>query len=229
MKLTTILLIISLSAGITGYCQKNENMNQKPFKVPMQKGKNKTIQYKTLEIEPLNLFVQDRPFNDRSVHIQLELNCKEGDEKLHTFLWYYEKGREPLTNYPQIFGKYLYSLEIGAQDAVTFVVEEVNFGKQFYINIGEKAKIGELTVKFSGSIDVMGVSSDGGVHGNESYAQYELLLSENKDEKIFSFTSLNANSQKPQVFKWKNYEVQVLYDDLTILKLAVFQTADEKK
>lgn len=229
MKLTIFLLAISLCLGLTGFSQKNKDMTPKPLKTLMNKGKNNLIQYKTLEIDPTNLYVQDRPFNDRSTHIQLELNSKEGDKNFHTFLWYFEKGRDPLTNYPQVFGKYLYSLEIGVEDAVTFVVEEVNFEKQFYLNLGDEANIGKLTVKFSGSIDAMGASSDGRVHGNESYAEYELLLSENKEEKKISFTSLNANSQKPQSFKWKNYEIKVLYDDLKILKLVVFQTAADKK
>lgn len=221
MNARNIYFLLLVFLTCEGYSQNKANMT-KPLRVSLNKGQNKVMHYQGFEIEPINLYVQDRPYNDRSVHIQLELNIKKGDKLFHTFLWFSESGNAPPPNYPQVWEKYLFSLDIGANDAVTFVVEELNFGKPFFINIGKEAEFGTLTVKFSESTDVMGASSNGDFNAT-SYAIYELLLSENKEEKKISFTSLDKNSQKIQ-FKWKNYEIKVLKDDLKMMKLVVFKS-----
>lgn len=206
-----------------GYSQTSANTNEYPFKIKLQKGANASFTHNALSINPINLFIQDKPWNDRSAHIQLELDIKEQKNAIHTFLWYFEKGRNPLTNYPLVYGKYLYSLEIDAANNVSLVIDTLSFEKPFYIEISKEAHIGNLKIRFKESMDVMGARTAGdGSPQNESYAEYELVVGNNKEEKTFSFTSLNENDKTTPVLKWKNYEIKILYTDLRLLKLAVY-------
>jgi hypothetical protein len=184
----------------------------------LQKGKNKLINYKKLEIDPVNLFIQERPWNEASAHIELELKINDNDKVFHTYLWYNEKGVAPLINYPLAFGNYIYSLEINKNDAVTFVIDELDFGIPFFIELGKEAKIENITIKFIESRDVMGRASEG--TNSYSYAKYTLLVIENKDEKEFSFNSLNFDEQE-HVLSWKNYEMKVVHTEIRSLKLVV--------
>jgi hypothetical protein len=220
VKIITINLLFILSISLMGFAQNEKKMNMEPLRISMQKGENKVINYKTLEVDPVNLFIQERPWNDRSVDIQLELNIKENDKTFHTYLWYNEPGKDPLTNYPKAWGRYIYSLEIDKNDAVNFVVDELKFGVPFFIELGKEAKIGNLTINFKESMDVMGARRDGDSR-YDSYAEYKLKVFENKDEKEFSFTSLNINDEKEQVLTWKNYEIKVLVTEIRSLKLVV--------
>jgi hypothetical protein len=216
MKLSLIILSVIVLLGFT---QKEKKVNHQYY-VSLKKGVNSTINYKTLTVEPTNLFIQSRPWNDKSVHIQLEMNVKENDQTYHTFLWYNEKGsRTPPTNYPMAWGKYSYGLEVSKKDEVSFTIDELTFGSPFYIELNKKAAIGELAVNFSESIDVMGQSVNGSQ--NDSYAEYQLLVSDTKEETKLKFTSLNVNNGKIQVLKWKNYDIAILETEIDALKIKI--------
>ncbi len=214
-------IMLSLYTGLNGYAQTGINMDRKPFKTAfLNKGANPLIQYKTLEINPVNLFVQDKPWSDRSVQIQLELKVTEKDKKFSTFLWYYSEVNNPPQNYPQAFGKYAYGLEISKQQDVQLVVDELNLENPFFINLGHDAIIGDLTVNFKESVDVMGASLDGKPSKYDSYADYQLGLSENGQQETLSFSSVDFNEGRGSL-KWKDYEIKILYYDMKLLQLVV--------
>lgn len=221
IKKIKISLLLLLSMGAIGYAQTKKTMNSGTFKAPLNKGENKLIHFKTLTITPVNLFIQDKPWNDRSASIQLELNIEEGAKKFHTFLWYFE-GKDQAINYPLAWGNYVFSLEIEDQEAVQLVVDTLNFGIPFFINFGQDAIIGDLMINFKEVVDVMDAPSlDGSSSKAESYAEYDLVLSANKTQKKLSFNSLNFYNKTEMSLAWNDYEIMVLYTDLNSLKLMV--------
>lgn len=207
--------------GSIGRAQTKKTMNGNTFKAPLNKGENKLIHFKTLTITPVNLFIQDKPWNDRSASIQLELNIEEGAKKFHTFLWYFE-GKDLGINYPMAWGNYVFSLEIKDQEAVQLVVDRLNFGKSFFIYFGQDAIIGDLKINFKEVVDVMDAPSlDGSPSDTESYAEYDLVLSANKEQKKLSFNSLNFYDKTELLLEWNDYEIMVLYTEINSLKLSV--------
>ncbi len=224
-----ISILTLLFTGLQGYAQSGSNMNQTAFKIPLHKGENKVTKYKTLEITPVNLFIQDKPWNDKSANIQLELSVKTDNKPFKTFLWYFQKDKNPPANYPQASGKYIYSLEISPQETIQLTVDTLSFEKPFFLTLGQDAKIGDLTVNFTESMDVMGARSENEApSNNDSYAEYYLALSENKEQKTLSFFSSNVNNKAEQSLKWGDYEIIVLYDDLKLLKLIVYNRKIKK-
>jgi len=221
LKKIKIFLLLLVSMGSIGYAQTKKTMNNGTFKAPLSKGENKLIHYKTLSITPVNLFMQDKPWNDRSASIQLELNIEEGAKKFHTFLWYFE-GKEQAVNYPLAWGNYVFSLEIKDQEAVQLVVDTLSFGKPFFIYFGQDAIIGDLKINFKEVVDVMDAPSlDGSPSDAESYAEYDLVLSANKEQKKLSFNSLNFYNKTEMLLEWNEYEIKVLYTEINSLKLMV--------
>ncbi|MCE9540612.1 MAG: hypothetical protein K8R85_15545 [Bacteroidetes bacterium] len=217
-----LLLLLLLSIGSIGNAQTKKTMNSSAFKSSLNKGENKLIHYKTLTITPVNLFIQDKPWNDRSASIQLELNIEEGTKKFHTFLWYFEKGKDQAINYPLAWGNYVFSMEIKDQETVQLVVDTLNLGTPFFINFGENAIIGDLKINFKEVTDVMDAPSlDGAPSDAESYAEYDLVLSSNKEQKTLSFNSLNFYNKTEMSLEWNEYKIIVLYTDLNSLKLMV--------
>jgi hypothetical protein len=221
LKKIKIFLLLLLSMGTIGYAQTKKTMNSSTFKAPLNKGENKLIHYKTVAITPVNLFIQDRPWNDRSASIQLELNIEEGAKKFHTFLWYFE-GKDQAVNYPLAWGNYVFSLEIKDQEMVQLVVDTLSFGKSFFIYFGQDAIIGDLKINFKEVVDVMDAPSlDGSSSGADSYAEYDLILSANKEQKKLSFNSLNFYNKTEMLLEWNEYEIKVLYTEINSLKLMV--------
>lgn len=221
LKKIKIFLLLLLSMGTIGYAQTKKTMNSSTFKTPLNKGENKLIHFKTLTITPVNLFIQDKPWNDRSASIQLELNIEEGVKKFHTFLWYFE-GKDQAVNYPLAWENYVFSLEIKDQEAVQLVFDTLSFGKSFFINFGQDAIIGDIKINFKEVTDVMDAPSlDGSPSDTESYAEYDLVLSANKEQKTLSFNSLNFYNKTEMLLEWNEYEIMVLYTEINSLKLMV--------
>lgn len=221
LKKIKIFLLLLLSMGSIGYAQTKKTMNSSMFKASLNKGENKLIHYKTVAITPVNLFIQDKPWNDRSASIQLELNIEEGEKKFHTFLWYFE-GKDQAVNYPLAWENYVFSLEIKAQEAVQLVVETLDFGKPFFINLGKDAIIGDLKINFNEVMDVMGARMpDSPPSNTDSYAKYDLILYANKEQKKLSFNSLNFYNKTEKLLEWNEYQIMVLYTEINSLKLSV--------
>lgn len=221
LKKIKLFLLLLLAMGSIGYAQTKKTMNSSMFKAPLHKGENKLIHYKTLSITPVNFFIQDKPWNDRSASIQLELNIEEGAKKFHTFLWYFE-GKEQAVNYPLAWGNYVFSLEIKDQETVQLVVDTLSFGKPFFIYFGQDAIIGDLKINFKEVVDVMDAPSlDGSPSDAESYAEYDLVVSANKEQKKLSFNSLNFYNKTEMLHEWNEYEIKVLYTEINSLKLMV--------
>lgn len=207
--------------GSIGHAQTKKTMNNNTFRAPLNKGENKLIHFKTLAIIPVNLFIQDKPWNDRSASIQLELNIEEGAKKFHTFLWYFE-GKDQAINYPLAWENYVFSLEIKDQETVQLVVDTLSFGKSFFINLGKDAIIGDLKINFKEVMDVMGARMpDSPPSNTDSYAEYDLVLSANKEQKTLSFNSLNFYNKTELLLEWNDYEIMVLYTEINSLKLSV--------
>ena len=205
-----------------GYSQTNITMNDNSFKIPLKKGKNEVINYKTLSIAPVNLFIQDKPWNDLSASIQLELNIEEGDRNFRTFLWYFEKGMAQPLNYPLASGNYVFSLEIKDQEEVSLVITKLRFGKPFFINLGQEIIIEDLKINFKEVMDVMGAVLPGEPPSNtDSYAEYDLILSDKKEQKTLTFNSLNFYDKTEMSIEWNKYEIMVLYTEINALKLMV--------
>lgn len=227
-KKIKILLLLVLSIASIGYAQTKKSMNYNTFKTPLKKGENAAIHYKALTVTPVNLFIQDKPWNDRSASIQLELNIEEGDKKFHTFLWYFE-GKDQVVNYPLASGGYIFSLEIKDQAAVSLVIDTLNFGKPFFINLGQEAIIGDLRINFKEVMDVMGKSMPGEPPSNtDSYAEYDLILSDKKEQKTLTFNSLNFYNKTEMLLEWNEYEIIVLYTEINSLKLMVNKKSGNK-
>lgn len=223
-----VFVILFLFTRFTVFAQTGLNMNPKPYKTDfVKKGANPLMQYQTLEINPINLFVQDKPWSDRSVRIQLELKVTEKDKKFSTFLWYYSEVNNPPQNYPQAFGKYTYGLEISKQQDEQLVVDELKLKNSFFINLGHDAVIGDLRINFKESMDVMGASIDGNPSKYDSYADYQLILMENGQQETLSFSSIDFNEGKLSL-KWKDYEIKVLYNEVKVLQLVVFKKSVKK-
>ncbi|MES2139786.1 MAG: hypothetical protein V4511_08750 [Bacteroidota bacterium] len=221
IKKIKIFLLLLLSMASIGYAQTKKTMNNSTFKASLNKGENKLIHYKTIAITPVNLFIQDKPWNDRSANIQLELNIEEGAKKFHTFLWFFE-GKEQAINYPLAWENYIFSLEIKDKEVVQLIVDTLSFGKSFFIYFGQDAIIGDLKINFKEVVDVMDAPSlDGSPSDTESYAEYDLVLSANKEQKTLSFNSLNFYNKTEMLLELNEYEIKVLYTDLNSLKLSV--------
>ncbi len=162
-------------------------------------------------------------------YLQTDMNIKEGTKQVHTFLWYYKNGNDPLTNYPLVFGKYSYQLNIDAKDNVKLLIDTIYYDKPFYIEFGQTANIEKLSVQFAESIDVMGDNlGNNGTNENTSYAEYQLVISDGGEQKRLSFTSLNFN-EITSTLQWKDYEIKVLYTNIRLLKLNVYKIAEKKK
>lgn len=222
IKKIKIVLFLFLSMGAVGYAQSKKAMNTGTFKSTLNKGENKLIYYKTLTITPVNLFIQDKPWNDLSASIQLELNIEEGAKRFHSFLWYFEKGKDQAINYPQAFGKYIFSLEIKDQQEVSLVVDTLNFGKPFFINLGQEAIIGGIKINFKDVTEISDAPKlDYSPSDMEPYAEYDLVLSTNKEQKTLYFNSLNLDGNKERAFEWNEYEIKVLYTEISTMKLII--------
>lgn len=214
----TILLLILIP--FSGYTQSEKNMPNDSIIIPLKIGKNPSIQLEKLAIEPFNLFIQSKSINKSSSHIQLELNVIENDSRYTTFLWNYnESDGSQKINYPKAYQNYSFNLKINKED-IELVVEKLDFGKAMFIDLGQTAVIGNLTILFEDCIGEWSVDING--NQTDAFNTYNILLSEENEQKTISFISLNKNIEKELSIEWKDYKILILEDSEKALKLMVF-------
>jgi hypothetical protein len=209
----------------TNFKFKLQNITNQPFMIPLKAGReNQSVQYETLHITPVNLFVQTKPWNDRSPHIQLELNVMNDNRKYATFLGYNEFGNAPSTNYPKAFEDYVFSLDV-KNDCVHLVVEKLDFGKVFFLElVGQKAVIGNFSIFFESSMSDWSVDPSGKKLENREY--FNILVSDDSEQKKLSFGALYAK-ERELILTWKDYQIVVLDAGEKTLKLKVLKTMQE--
>ena len=101
------------------------------------------------------------------------------------------------------------------------VVEKLDFEKEFFIDIGQNAVIENITILFDKCIGEWSEDLDG--NQIAAFNTYYVLLSEENEQKIISFTSLNKSDSNELSIEWRNYKILVLEDSEKILKLVVFK------
>ncbi|MCL5129913.1 hypothetical protein [Algibacter sp. L4_22] len=219
---TNVLILLLAFIQFTGYAQSEKYMINNSIITPLIDGKNPSITFEKLVIEPANLFIQSKPRNENSPHIQLELNVVENNAKYSTFLWYYKISSDSIkTNYPKAYKNYSFDLKIKKEE-VALVIEKLDFGKTIFIDLGQKIIIGNLEILFK---DCVGEWSED-INGNQTDAfnTYNISLFEENDQKTISFISLNKDTKKERYIEWKNYKILILEDSEKELKLKVFKT-----
>ena len=221
-KLVLLLVFIQFP----GYAQSEKNMINNSITIPLKKGANPSTQFETLVIEPSNLFIQSKPINKDSPHIQLELNVIKNNTKYTTFLWCYDaSSNRQKENYPKAYQNYSFDLKINKEE-VALVVEKLDFEKTIFLDLGQTAIIGNLEILFEDYIREW--SED--INGNytDAFNTYNISLSEENEQKTISFMSLNKHIGKELSIEWKNYKILILEDSEEALKLLVFKN-DSKK
>ncbi len=217
----TIWILLLVCIPLQGYAQIENKMTNNSIRIPLKQGKNPSTPFENLVIEPTNLFMQSKPINTDSPHIQLELNVVENNSKYATFLWYYgASSGSQKTNYPKAYQNYSFYLKINKEE-VTLVVEKLDFEKIIFIDLGQTAIIGNLTILFK---DYIGESSVD-INGNQtdSFNTYNISLSAGKEQKTISFMSLSKYDGKEQTLEWKDYKIMILEDSEKAIKLIVFK------
>ena len=90
IKTSFILIAATTTFSCSWQTKTDHNMTNNSVKVPLNAGwdNNSSIRYETLSIEPVNLYIQSKPWgdSDSSPNVQLELNIVENDKKHNTFL-----------------------------------------------------------------------------------------------------------------------------------------------
>ena len=228
MKVLTfnIWILLLVCMPYTGYTQSENNMTNDSITIPLKTGKNPSIQFEELVIEPSNLFIQSTLINNDSPQIQLELNVFENNTKYATFLWCYDAFSDrKKTNYPKAYQNYSFDLKMD-KDEVALVVTQLDFEKPMFIDLGQTAVIGNLEILFK---DYIGEWSED-INGNQTDAfnSYHMLLSEDEAQKMVSFTSLNNTEDKGITIEWKHYKIIILEDSEKTIKLMVFKNDSNK-
>jgi len=226
-EIDKLLILLLVFIQVPGYAQSEKNMIENPIIIPLKIGKNPSTQFETLVIEPVNLFIQSKPVNKHSPHTQLELNIVENNRRYSTFLWYYDESNgDQKINYPKAYQNYSFNLKINKEE-VGLVVKRLDFGNTMFIDLGQTAVIGNLTILFE---DYFGESSVD-INGNQTDAfnTYTISLSEANEQKTMSFMSLNKQVGKEVSIEWKDYKVLILEDSEKALKLMVFKNDSKKK
>ena len=216
-----VLMLLLAFIPFTGYAQSENNMINNSIVIPLKPGKNPSTPFEQLVLEPANLFIQSKPINKDSPHVQLELNVFENNTKYTTFLWRYDASNDSeKANYPKAYQNYLFDLEIN-KGGVGLVVRKLDFGKTMFIDLGQTAVIGKLKILFK---DCIGEWSED-INGNQTDAfnTYNISLSNEDKQKTVSFTSLNKAVGKELTIEWKNYKISILEDSEKALKLIVFK------
>ena len=209
MKKPVIILgIIALIAGgCFGQAKLNTQNNMtNPIHVPLKAGRNANpaVRYETLRIEPVNLFIQSKPWHDRSSNVQAELNIALNAAVHNTFLSYSETPSHKV-NYPKAFRHYLLGLNVndsGAGTEVELTVEKLTFGKVFYLET--EAVIEDLTVEITG-----GGEQRSAMPGVGDKWFYRVTLSQNNEHETFIFDGFYESEGKEQTFEWNGYKMVV--------------------
>jgi hypothetical protein len=234
MKIVKTMKTVFFS-GILLICQysySQYNMVNQPFKIPLKAGReNPPVQFETLHIELIYLIVQNE--SDRSPNIELGLNVAVHDRKYCTSLTYsYDN---PKIYFPKAFEDYVFGLEIN-KDSVHLVVEKLDFGKVFFLELDQKAVIGNFSILFESIMSDWSVDP----HGNylESREHFKILVSDDNEQKEVRFGALYArgsekkllldswhgdinDSEDELLLEWKDYQIFVLDASERILTLKI--------
>jgi hypothetical protein len=221
-----LLILLLVFIQLPGYAQSEKNMMTNSITIPLKPGKNPTIQFETLAIEPVNLYIQSKPINTDSPNIQLELNVVENNSKYATFLWYYDESNDShKTNYPKAYKNYSFTLKINNEE-VELVVEKLDFGKAMFVDLGQTAVIGNLAILFKNYIGESSVDRDG--NQIDAFNTYTISLTEEDEQEDLSFMSLSKQAENELSIEWKSYKILILKDSEKALKLIVFKN-DSKR
>ena len=221
-----ILIILLVIVQFPGYTQSENNMINNSIVIPLKNGKNLSAQFEDLIIEPANLFIQSKPLNKDSPHIQLELNVIKNNIKYTSFLWCYKaSGENHKTNYPKAYHNYSFDLKIDIE-VVELVIEKLDFGKTMFLDLGQTAIIGNLSIFFEDYIGEWSVDVDG--NQTNAFNTYNISLSEGNEQKTISLMSLDKYVGQELSIEWNNYKILILEDSEKALKLLVRKN-DSKK
>ena len=216
-----ILILLFILIQIPGYAQSKKDMINNSIIIPLKIGKNPSIHFETLDIEPANLFIKSKSIMNHATHIQLTLNIVENNKKYTTYLWYNDDSiHSQKINYPKAFNTYSFNLKIHKEEVELFV-EKLDFEKAFFIDIGQTAVIGNITILYEQCIGEWSENLDG--NQIATFNTYYVSLLEENEQKTISFTSLNKSVIDELSIEWKNYEFLVLEDSEKVLKLMVFK------
>ncbi|WP_179348712.1 hypothetical protein [Winogradskyella pacifica] len=194
-------------------------MTNDSITIPIVAGKNLSVQFEALVIEPVNLFIQSKLLNTNSPQIQLELNVFNNNKKYATFLWCYDAFSDrKKTNYPKAYQNYSFDLKIEKND-VALVVTKLDFGKPMFIDLGQTAVIDNLQILFKDYIGEWSEDIDG--NQTDAFNSYHMSLSEDDEQKTVSFTSLNKAEDKDLIIEWKHYKIMIIEDSEKAIKLMV--------
>ena len=234
MKRIFIYLSVFALIAESGYTK--NNMTNKPFMISLKVGReNPPVQFETLYIEPVYLIIQNE--SDRSPNVELGLKVTEtNSNKVYSHTLFYSYNN-PKIYYPRAFENYTFSLEIN-NDSVNLVVEKLDFGKEFFLELDQKAVIGNFSIFFEDTYSDW--SND--AHGDylESREHFKILVSDDEEQKELRFGALYAvgrekkllldsyrggikDSKNELQLNWKNYQIIVLDAGGLILKLKVSQ------
>ena len=226
MKKTIIILAAITLSSVQIFCQTNINTAKM---IPLKVGReNPPVQFETLLIEPVNLYVKTKPWDDPSVPIQLELNVMQNDTKYAIFLGYHYDTKYNY-NYLKAFENYLFGLKIN-NESVALTVEKLDFGKEFLLELNQKAVIGNFSVFFESSTSEWYVDHDNNYSG--SGENLYILLSDGNEQKELRIRAIyeSGSGRKLMIegeddlqITWKNYQISVLAADEKILKLKVLK------
>ena len=139
------------------------------------------------------------------------------DSRYSTFLCYYDSCEQ---NFPQALGRYVYSLNVNNDDKVELVVEEPEFGKEFFIGIGKDAIFENFILKFEECVSGTCVGPNGEYDGYT--CDYSLLVSNNEGQENLFINTTEKDAGKKLFVAWKEYDILVLkHDSADLLKLKV--------
>ena len=123
-----------------------------------------------------------------------------------------------------------------SQDSVNLVVEKLNLGKVFFLELNEKAVVGNISISFEDSMSDWSVDPFGNYL--DSREHFTILVSDNNEEKELRFGALYAKGCEKKMLlnsmqgddkdvkdelllEWKDYRISVLDAEGRILKLKV--------
>lgn len=215
----TIGMLLLVLVQLPSYAQSEKHMTNKSLILPLKTGKNPSVQWESLVIAPVNLFIQTKPINTASPQIQLELNVVEGTKRYTSFLWYYDvPGESGKTNYPKAFQNYAFDLKID-KDKVGLVVTKLAFEKALFLDVGQTAVIGNLAIQFKDASGEWSVD----INGNQTaaFTTYTISVAKGQEQQALSFTSLDLQVQKELALVWQDYKILILEATEKAVKLMV--------
>lgn len=202
------------------------------MKIPLVEGyDNPSFQIENTTVEPVRLYIQDKPYSDSSVTVFLEMKIAENDQQHSTYLNYWEINTSGLKeNYPKAFGKHLFSLEVNEtkdKAEVSLIVEENDFGKPFFLELNQKTMIDSLFISFD--MSVIGRGSRNADEAFHDIGMGWIKLSANGEEETITFDSDELFDKKRLSFDWKEYRMWILAYPETSVQLKVERSCPNPK